>query len=511
MLFSIIFLQAHYSRSSTVEMMKSKLYGQLNESTATMGVAMDGDQANMDSHKVNTLNRPLAGVLDKKIEASMKSIRKMQSMRQLGSQAIVVGTGPARANSLRALGGDKTTTGTTIPKRSSPPTLMTPNQTNMDSPQEEDVNQVQKQGTAAQKRSVGKGQRTQSSRLSVYQNKAFSRSSGRPKRRMEVGRKLSLDATDSAQTKESTETRPVVSPDRKSPHRTSLTKRKQKKSKQSKKPQPMDVSELLNMSWENPRDQSFATFKAPEEEELNFADFANLSIQRANTEELVSTHAKVSESTEEVDFAEFANLSWKRENPKEETAVKATRRSSRNKDKELRSSRHKLVSEMDATDHSAKGARRSTYPRQVPESPNVGRLSLTRETTKKTPSSKRRQAHSRTPLVSPSARSISLTSQGLGKRALSRSKLPVTPEQDHLVSTSTHVNKLGIGEIAQLLERSKRVHAESQQQEEEKRDARLAKIRARRRSKKEPASPEEPVKTPWESSSPMGGPAIATM
>jgi hypothetical protein len=474
-------------------MLRSKLYGHLNddESTVIMESSKDGnDEAADASHPVNSLDRPRPSLLDQKIEASMRSIKQRQSMRQLTTQGngVVtqgngVGSRPARAESHRNL-GEKPTTGNS--KSSSRPNLSKRFQSTREMTTGTDifkeVKQEQKSATASPKRPGLKGHRAQSSRLAVYQNKSASRSSGRPKRKMETSARASPE-TDFNLSRETAKARPAPASARRAARRSSLTERKTDKSKMPVAPQEMDFADFANCSWkrENPKEQTTAKSKVPEaHQEMDFADFAK---QKKGGK---SSRPKV---------AREMDVTSKRE---------PTQKSDTN-DTEFSPVREK-------------SSRRSSLSRQMQKSPSARRSSHSRELLQSP--SMRRLSQSRDDVMTPRARRSLQSRDAQGKRVMSRAKLPVSPEmKTAAVATSEHVNKESIGEIAKLLKGSKRVHTENQQLEEEKKNAHLAKIRARRsakirtrrRAEKAPLSPDHTVATHWERNPSMGLQEIPTM
>jgi hypothetical protein len=205
------------------------------------------------------------------------------------------------------------------------------------------------------------------------------------------------------------------------------------------------------------------------------------------------------------DFSDFSDFAWKRENPKEQTTAKSKSPEEHQamdcadfakQKKRGKSSKPKLAPEMDFTWKRETVQKSDTYDTL---------LSPVRE------KSSRRSSQSRQMYKSPCARRLSNSRELIqtpSKRRLPQSR----PEMEATaVATTSHVNKQGIGEIAKLLQRSKRVHAENQQLEEAKRGARLTNIRARRRAKQAPESPDHTIATHWERVPSMGLQAIPTI
>eukprot|EP00980_Cylindrotheca_fusiformis_P030522 scaffold24954_cov108-Cylindrotheca_fusiformis.AAC.1 len=499
--------------------MKFKRYGQLSEAKDATGNAV-GDKAGEGANDGDSLRRSSRDDLDKKIEESMRSIRQMQSMRQLGIHSTNSGTTPSRPQSHRQLGDSgKPTDGGNIPKTSVRPSLSRPLEK---SPPPAPVS----------RRPGLKGHRAQSCRFSLNQSKSSRALMGGSKRRSETGlRHSSLHGADTALPKDTTRTRPSV---RAASQRSTMNTRKNKRSKDSKKKKkkPLAASELTNVSWkrENPRTVTKQR-PAQEKPEGDFADFGHFPSQQPNVAEEVakprgpqekqeldfadfgtfpSQQTKTTEDAEakEMGFAEFANLSWSglnaetEETEKRESASKATRRSPKDKEEETLK-----APKADTEVLSPEATRAKPVRRNYTRSPSARRLSSSREALQ-TPSQRRKAVTRNELMVSSSSRSmrkLPLSSEGR-RNSLGSPAVPATPPTP--VATTEFVNKQGIGEIAKLLERSKRVHAENQEQEEQKRNARLAKIRARRRRKQRSSSPEE---TSWVRNPSVGLSAIPTM
>jgi hypothetical protein len=526
-------------------MLRSKLYGHLDndDSTATMESFKDGnDKAADASHLVNSLDRPRSSLLDEKIAASMRSVRQMQSMRQDTTEGIGVAARPARFGSRRSL-GEKPTTGRRNSKSSSQPML----NKRFESTREmttgtdifKDCKQEQNSATATQKRPGLKGDRTQSSHLAVYryQTKSASRSSGRPKRKMETSANFTWkrEPTSKSDTND-TELSPVQE---KSRRRSSQSRQMQKSTCARRL---SNSRELLHSPSARRLSQSRDELKvSPSARRLSHPRDAHAVFPRRlslSRDEFMSPRARRSSQSRDAQAPSQRKLSQSRDelkvppsarrlsHPRDARALSPkrlslsrdefmsprARRSSQSRDAQVPFQRRLSQSRDDLK--VSPSARRLSHPRD-PQAPFQRRLSLSRDEfvsprarrssqlgDAQAPS-QRRLSQSRDEFMSPRARRSSL---------VLRASLPASPEMEtDVVATSANVNKQGIGEIAKLLQRSKRVHAENQQLEEAKRGARLTKIRARRRAKQAPESPDHMVATHRERALPMGLQAIPTI
>jgi hypothetical protein len=432
-------------------MLRSKLYGHLDnsESTPTMESSKDGNHKAADaSHLVNSLDRPRPILLDEKIEASMRSIQQMQSMRQVTTEGNGVGAKPARFGSRRSL-GEKPTNGRRNSMSSSRPMLNKLFQSTREMSIGTDIfkegRQEQNSATATPKQP----DQTQSSRLAVYQNKSASRSSDRPKRKMETSANFTWkrEPTSKSDTND-TELSPVQE---KSRRRSSQSRQMQKSTCARRL---SNSRELLHSTSERRLSQSRDELKVfPSARRLSHPRDAQafpprrLSLSR---DEFMAPRARRSSKSRDVQAPSQRRLSLSRDVLK------------------VSPSARRLPHPRDAQ---APSQRRLSLSRDEFMSPRARRSSQSRDA--QAPS-QRRLSQSRDEFMSPSARRSSV---------LLRTNLPASPEMEtDVVVTSELVNKQGIGEIAKLLQRSKRVHAENQQLEEEKRVAHLTIIRARRRA-----------------------------
>jgi hypothetical protein len=317
-----------------------------------------------------------------------------------------------------------------------------------------------------------------------------------------------------------------------------LTKRKTDKSKMPVAPQEMDFADFANVSWQrqNPKEQTTSKSKVPEaHQEMDFADLAKQKKGGKSSRPKVAPKmdfTRKNEPTQESDTNDTVLYPVREKSSRRSSLSRQMQKPPTRRSIELLQSPKSDTNDTVLYPAREKSSRRSSLSRQMQKSPSRRSRELLQspspskrtlmQKSQKSPSrrsrellqspSKRRLSQSRGEVMSPSACRSSQSRDAQGKRILLRAKHPDSPEMETAaVATSEHVNKESIGEIAKLLKRSKVVHAENQHLEEEKRDSRLSKIRARRRARKAPVSPDHTVATHWERNPSMGLQPIPTM